>query len=124
MEVAYGPNIWSILQSYAVQIPVVLVWSVGLVMAIANWDKHRKAALLTLVSLGVSILNLTVGGYLSMMIPMRISHSDPSAGYATMMVVTITRYLLSALAWGLILAAVFAGRSLPRSGEYSGSHET
>jgi hypothetical protein len=111
-------NLTSILSVFIVDIPIVLVWLIGIILAIVFWNQHPRVSLLSLIALiGLMILTL-VGTFLNVWLPMNL---DKSGWTVTQMGIRLGIFgfissLLSAGFWGLLLAAIFGWRknNLPR----------
>ncbi len=100
------------LAAYATQLPLLLVWLVGVILAITNWQRYPKTALLTLIALGIFFLRTLIGTYLSMWLPLMLSRSGVLSSQIGLVITiqSIVLSLASALGWGLILAAIFGRR--------------
>lgn len=94
-------------------LPVVLVWIVGLSMAIQRLNRHRVPAILTIIALSGLMLTTVVLQVAQMVLihlvqSNRISGSFMSGGLAA----TGILYAVSNTAWWiLVVMAIFAGRS-------------
>ena len=108
-------RVGSTLANLLTQLPLYLVWIVGIILAITSWQKHRRASLLTLIGLGILLLQALTGALLTPAF-VRFLHVRGMGG-RMMNLVMIGRSVLAAListaAWGCILAGIF----LPRRSE-------
>ncbi len=99
--------------NYLLEIPLLVVWGVGCALAIRNWDTHPKAARLTLVALGIIIIQSLIGVALNTWLPAYLLSRGMSA--ARMGIVLSIRggvgTIIAAIAWGLLIAAIFTGRA-------------
>ena len=103
----------SILSILIVQLPLILVWVIGLVLAIIRWKRHPRASLFTLIAItGLMILSLA-GSLLSVWLPVMIRTGgwDVSRIGVINTAVGFVRSLLAAILWGLLLAAIFGKRN-------------
>jgi hypothetical protein len=82
------------------QLPVYLVWLVGVILALVSWKKHPSVSLVTLI--GFVILYLLT--FVSLLIT--ASHGMISGQLG----IIFFEALIRACAWGLILAAIFGWR--------------
>lgn len=98
--------------NYALQIPLYLVWLVGVVLAVISWKRNPKVSLLTVIALAVFFILSGVGTGLNMWLPptwyergwmpARIGLLTAAIGFV--------RTLVDAVGFGLLLAAVFGWR--------------
>jgi hypothetical protein len=102
----------SLLAVYIVDVPVVLVWLIGILLAIVFWKRHPRVSLLALIAfIGLLVLKLA-GTYLNGWLPMNL---DQSGWTVTQMgirqgIFALISAVLSAGFWSLLLAAIFGGR--------------
>ena len=100
-----GAVLVQVLSALIIQSPVLLVMVVGAVVAIARWRRHPRVSALVLAAVLIAALTLLTGpiisGVLCTVIGWRV---------LTCELVTATPY---AVAWGLLLAAVFGWRPTP-----------
>ncbi|MEJ2710449.1 MAG: hypothetical protein P8074_22750 [Anaerolineales bacterium] len=97
-----------LLSTYLIQIPVFLVWLVGLAIAVIRWRRHPRVSLLVtsglllffLRALTVPLFRLWIQQRAAETFQVGIQFSALNLGSA----------LVGALAWVLILAAVFSQR--------------
>ena len=82
------------------QLPVYLVWLVGLILALATWKKHASVSLVALIAFVVLFL-------LALFTQLSTPHYGVNWGQAG---VAFLEALIRAGAWGLVLAAVFGWR--------------
>jgi ABC-type nickel/cobalt efflux system permease component RcnA len=82
------------------QLPVYLVWLVGVILALANWKKHPSVSLVALI--GFVILFLLA--LFTQLTTVRHGVNWSHAGIAFL------EALIRAGAWGLVLAAIFGWR--------------
>jgi len=103
-----------ILQQLLGTLPIVIAMFVGLVLAVTRRDRHPRASLYTTIGVAAGLLNVVLGFVVQAWLHQR---SADGLGYSDMGMVfaasTAVRGLLSAAAWGFLLAAVFADRGPP-----------
>ncbi len=94
------------------EIPVLLVWTAGLVIAVVRWRQHPRVSLLTVIALILMLVNLLVGMLLNILIPTWLSAqgSDSSEIILFFTVKGFIQAVISAVAFGLLLAALFGWR--------------
>jgi hypothetical protein len=94
------------------QIPLFLVWMVGIVLAVTRWQRHPKVSLLALIALVLALLNSTVNGFLGALAPVMLTEQGMTATQIGI-IFTIWSFIASIVGtviWGLVLAAIFRWR--------------
>lgn len=93
-------------------IPLIGVWIVGAFISATQWSSHPRVSALTLAGIGIAFLVWLIGTATTLVFPMMIRQGNATAESFAMYAAAASgaSALLSAAAWGLILAAVFAGR--------------
>jgi hypothetical protein len=106
-----NPN-WMILVSQlAGAAPLLFVYLTGIILAFVWWRRAPRAAVLALAGLGV-LLIATVLSPLTAVYAMNARGSTPAASVGqTVAVMGVAFALIRAVGTGLLVAAVFAGRS-------------
>ena len=89
-----------LLAAVLTQLPVYLVWLVGLILALAGWKKHPSVSLAALIGFVVLFLLALV----TQLTTVRHGVNWSQAGIAFL------EALIRAGAWGLVLAAIFGWR--------------
>jgi hypothetical protein len=92
------------------QVPVFLVWLVGLVLALVRWKRHPKVSLLTCIAFVMFFAEIPFFFYLYFYIDWMMLVPSTSLEFVST-VINIIESLISATAWGLLLVAVFGWRS-------------
>jgi len=90
----------SLLVAVLTQLPVYLVWLVGVILALVGWKKHPSVSLVALI--GFVVLSLLA--LVTQIITPRHGVNWNLAGIA------FFEALIRAGAWGLVLAAIFGWR--------------
>jgi len=98
-----------IVESLATQSPMMLVYFVGLVLAIVNYGKHPKPAMLMMLGC-IGLLIATIGR--TVVVEYLIFEEGFGSGYRF---IYIIGNIFEACALGLVIAAVFAARTKPKS---------
>ena len=89
-----------LLAAVLTQLPVYLVWLVGLILALAGWKKHPSVSLVALIGFVILFLLALV----TQLTTVRHGVNWSQAGIAFL------EALIRAGAWGLVLAAIFGWR--------------
>jgi hypothetical protein len=123
MALPAGDNIfWYFLTRVVRRLPMLLLALGGIVFAIMRWRLHPRASLMTVVALGIYLVDMVVYTLLlywlpSIVEPMRMSASASRFFYS---VVYFIEDLVFAVTLILLVAAAFANRSRPGSKVISG----
>lgn len=101
----------SALANLVVYTPLLLVWIIGLVLAGILWSRQRTVALLLLSACLIAIFTEITGGLFNASIPFLYSTRTRGVTQLGLIlgVVGLIRSLLMAVAWGLLLGAVWRG---------------
>ncbi len=92
--------------------PILIVWLVGLVLAIINRKKYPQVARLTIIGLAILFTISLVNSYVSRMLPIWLTQQ----GFTTSEMVPVFTIrnlvgaVVSAFGWGFVIAAIFSGR--------------
>lgn len=100
------------LSNLVVQLPVLVVWVVGFILAASRWQRHRKVSLFVVLGLSILLITMLAGGWLSVWLPQRMRGTSGSLARLGVILFS-SRLLISvigAVGWGLLIAAVFRGR--------------
>ncbi len=104
------PVLSSLLGGLLAQLPVLAVLLVGLLLVIMRWGRHPRASALLVAGLAIHLVVGLLALGLNAMLPW-LAGSIPGARVGVILqLVTVVRSLISAVGWGLVLAAVFADR--------------
>jgi hypothetical protein len=105
-------GVFSLLPQYLAQVPVYLVWLVGIVLAIVHWRRYPQPSLLTLIALVILFLRGLISTFLNTWLPLALHSQGWSVqGTSTFLLAHhIVSTLVAAVAYGLLLAAVFGWR--------------
>ena len=101
----------AILGVCALQIPIFLVWLVGIGLAVMRWKKHPRVSRLVMIALAVHLL--VTMGYLALNLTaanilFRSNNADLISGATQAL--TFCHSLVSAAVWGVMLFAIFGSR--------------
>lgn len=97
---------------YLTQLPVYLVWIVGILLAIINWRRHPRAAQLTLAALFIFFMTSIGGTAISSWLPFTLHARGMAARQMGIVsaIINIIRALFNAFAFGILFAAIFGWR--------------
>jgi hypothetical protein len=100
------------LGAIAISTPVIIVWLIGIVLALSRWRRHPQVSRLALIALAISIVNLIVNRFISIWAPLTMRDN----GWTTYQIglfftaLGIITALISAAAWALVICAIFGWR--------------
>ena len=108
------------LTSIAVQLPVLLMWLVGVVLAVVHWRRHPKVSLLFLIATLTLFVRLVAGTWVGIGLVRILRQGGMGITNAGLVQLGSRAFLslMGAVAWGLLLAAVFGWRK--QSTEHEG----
>lgn len=94
------------------QLPLYIVWIVGIVIALVRWSRHPKVSLLLLIGLLVLLVQSLASGLLLPWLQIAMMDRGMGGSRIGMLigVISVVTALIRTAAWGLILVAVFSGR--------------
>lgn len=93
-------------------LPLYLIWIIGLVLSIIHRKRHSKVCLLTMVSLSILFLLSLISKFLDLWLPINVFNEGYTAREigATMMRIEVIASLVSTVAWSMLFAAMFGWR--------------
>ncbi len=98
-----------LLNSLVVYLPLLILWGIGLIMAISNRDKNPKASMLLMAAMVILILEVFISLGFSIFIPKIVMSSG--LGYGSIgWIYTLRSFLtvaLSIVAWILVYTVLF-----------------
>jgi hypothetical protein len=110
-----GGAMTNILSVLAINIPVYLVWIIAFIIAIVNIKNYPKVSLLTITSVIILFIVNVLSSIFTCLMP--LIYKDYGWSTATvgliMGTINITRSFVTALAWALIIGAIFGWRNRP-----------
>jgi hypothetical protein len=100
------------LTQYAVQAPQLLIWLVGMALAVVWWQRAPRVALVTCGACGLFLLDALIGTAISVALPSMLIDNGQSASQVGTAFALIggVRSLLHAALWAAVLFAIFSGR--------------
>jgi hypothetical protein len=95
--------------------PLILIWLVGIIVAIVTWRKHPPVSILTILALLLFLFNVVAGEtFIQQVIFQFHARGLPARMVTTLLTLTaVLRTVISITAWVMILAAVFIRRGRP-----------
>ena len=104
--------IFTMLGSLLLQSPILLVWLAGFILALVDWRRHPRRSLFTVIALAIFLIETLVDTYLNMWLPLLLSERNLEAAQISQLFLIkgMLTSIIGAVAWGLIVAAIFSGR--------------
>lgn len=99
------------------QAPIFIVEIVGLILALVRWQRHPRASLFFVISLGIFLVLNTVGTLFLFWLPDRLrdgTGTPTSQMFLWIPILHVGRNLIGAVGWALVTVAVFSDRSAAR----------
>jgi hypothetical protein len=92
--------------------PIFIVWAIGIVLALSRWRRHPRASQFTIVALIVMIVVTVATRIIYILLPMTMRSSgwSPTEMAIIYNVIGIGSTLIQAIAWAMILWAIFGWR--------------
>lgn len=110
-------NNLSVLTSFLLpSLPAIIVWLVGIAVALATWRRHPRVSQTALVACALLLVNAAAGPVAQFWLFQGMSRLGwTSQEYGRMMgLVTLVRVAFSTVGYVLLLVAVFGWRTTPR----------
>ncbi|MBE7551296.1 MAG: hypothetical protein HS126_09515 [Anaerolineales bacterium] len=110
-------SFFSLATSCLTQSPVLLVWVGGLFLALTRWEQHPRTSLFALIAIVLEVVALLSSlFFVTWLIPL-LYQQGWEATNISMAVAGSTFFhaILSAVAWGLLIYAVFYGQDSAKS---------
>ena len=109
-------DLHTLLANLAQQLPIDVIWAVGIVLALRRWRRHPQASLLILIAFGLELVR-SVGGTLAWYwLNLEMKGADRASielGIIKLGIVHNVSWGLDIIAWTLVLIALFRWRHLP-----------
>lgn len=105
-------TLFPFLSQLAIQAPLIVVWLVGMVLALMWWRRAPKVAAVTCAACAIFAVDALIGSFISVALPSMLiqrGQSPSQLGYA-FAAIGIVRSLLHTVLWCGILFAIFSGR--------------
>jgi hypothetical protein len=100
---------------FAIYAPLLLVWLIGLIISLVTWRKHPQVSLLAAVGFGIQLLQSTAWMLFFYWITSQRGAFGWSAENMSLIlgIANLIQTSLSAIAWVLIILAIFRWRYQP-----------
>ena len=108
------PMLKAVLSNYAIQLPIILVWAAGLVIALVRWKEHPRVSVLALIAFSVLMLQLLIDTYLNVWMPRWLYETRGSSNNEVanfLLVKGVVSNLIRMGLWGLVIIALFGWRA-------------
>jgi hypothetical protein len=93
------------------QVPLYLVWLVGMLLALTRWRRHPTPSLLALIAFALFLMSAISGTLLfHWALTVDRPHLERELLFSA---ISLGRLIISAVAWVLVLLALFGWRTLP-----------
>jgi len=112
--------LFPILSAIATSTPVIIVWMIGIGLALSRWRRHPRVSQFALIAIVISFVNLVVNRFISIWLPLKMRDSgwtNTQIG-SFFAVVGIITALISAAAWALVICAIFGWRDQGKKQEF------
>src|SRR5262245_19847883 len=116
MEVWRMKTVVSILYTIVISLPVIIVWVIGIALALSRWRRHPRVSQLALIACAVMIINTVANRSLTIWMPLAMR----DYGWTSVQIgsvfpaIGIITALISATAWALVISAIFGWREQSR----------
>lgn len=101
-----------IFRSLAYSLPMILIWLVGIVIAVLNWRKTPRVSLLAVIALLLFLVE-TFGFSIAYSALLYNSRGNYGQFEWLYLILSVVRSLIASVAFGLLLAAIWVGRQKP-----------
>ncbi len=96
-----------ILTAYSVQLPIFLLWVIGIILSLTRYRKHPRVSLLTTAALSILLISNLARTALQVWLPATLPFVQVSSAF---IILGITSSILSTIAWAMLLVALFGKR--------------
>jgi hypothetical protein len=97
-------------------LPLYLLWLLGIILALVRWQRHPTVSILAGLAFVILIVNSMASTFTTAWLPGYLQTGQNYSAEQVASVLLVVRVffnLISALAWALILVAIFAERNRP-----------
>jgi hypothetical protein len=103
---------FAVLSSLLIQLPIILVWLVGVALSLVFWRRHPTVSAMTLIAFIGFLIVAIIGTYLNTWLPITLQQRGLTAGrIGTILAVTgIINALVHTCLWVLVTMAIFGWR--------------
>ena len=102
----------TILSTIVISLPVIIVWVIGIALALSRWRRHPRVSQFALIACAVMIINTAANRSLTIWMPLAMRDYGWTAVQigSFFSAIGIITSLISATAWTLVICAVFGWR--------------
>ncbi len=102
----------TILSNIVISLPVIIVWVIGIALALSRWRRHPRVSQFALIACAVMIFNTVASRSLTIWMPLAMRDYGWTAVQigSFFSAVGIITSLISATAWTLAICAIFGWR--------------
>ena len=102
----------TILSTIVISLPVIIVWVIGIALALSRWRRHPRVSQFALIACAVMIINTAANRSLTIWMPLAMRDYGWTAVQigSFFSAIGIITSLISATAWALVICAVFGWR--------------
>ena len=104
-------------RAYLLQLPLYIVWLIGIILSMTRWQRHPKASFAALAAFSLLFVESLIGTLLSYNLPRLLAegrHIDGEHIALILNVLWFGRTILHAGLWGVVLLAIFGWRKRRR----------
>ncbi|HEU0178929.1 MAG TPA: hypothetical protein VFV58_32085 [Blastocatellia bacterium] len=107
-----------ILSAITISLPVIIVWVIGIAMALSRWRRHPRVSLFALIGCAVMIVNSIVSRVVTISLPVTMAHRGWTYSQLgpIFTAIGVVSALISAGAWALVICAIFGWRDQRQKG--------
>jgi hypothetical protein len=95
------------------QLPVYLVWLIGLFLALVRWRRHPVPSLLALIAFILFLVSSMAGTLLTVWVMSQMGNRDIDRAWMSSLI-ALGRIAVGTVAWILLLLALFGWRTPPQ----------
>jgi hypothetical protein len=112
MEVWLMEVLISTLMALGTYTPIIIVWMIGVGLALSRWRRHPQVSRFALIAFAISIVNMVVNRFISVWLPLVMRDNDWTATQIGTMytAIGIITSLIGAASWAIVLCAIFGWR--------------
>jgi len=102
----------TILSTIVISLPAIIVWVIGIALALSRWRRHPRVSQFALIACAVMIINTVANRSLTIWMPLAMRDYGWTAVQigSFFSAIGIISSLISATAWTLVICAIFGWR--------------
>ena len=102
----------TILSTIVISLPAIIVWVIGIALALSRWRRHPRVSQFALIACAVMIINTVANRSLTIWMPLAMRDYGWTAVQigSFFTAIGIITSLISATAWTLVICAIFGWR--------------